>query len=346
MGAGCPVVFPFMEGSGGVGQFRIVLDQLIGMGVMMVVGYICVRTRVLGQQALDGICALLLKVGIPLLVFCNAVNGTTRADLISAGAVIVMTMLMYALLIGLTTLISLIGLRAGHWELWRARMFRGCFSFGNAGFIGLPLVLALFPGKGALYFALMSIGDQLVLWTYGVWTCNRPEDRTSRADEHPARNLGQRLLGMVSPALVAVVVAVAIVLIGVPIPQDVLRPLASIGSVSTPLSMMYVGGLFALRSWAGVLRRGELYVGIAFKMLAFPLAFYALLAYVPPMVGLGALNADMVHMMTLISGLPSMSAVVMFAERERNHPEYAIGTVLVTTVASLLTLNVVSFVVF
>ena len=36
----------------------------------------------------------------------------------------------------------------------------------------------------------------------------------------------------------------------------------------------------------------------------------------------------------------------MFAERERNMPEYAVGLVLVTTVASLLTLTGVSYVVF
>lgn len=327
-------------------QFRIVLDQLVGMGVMMVVGYICVRARVLDGKALDGICALLLKVGIPLLVFCNAVNGTTRADLVAAGAIIVMTLLMYALLIGLFTLVSLLGMRIRGWQLWRARVFRGCFSFGNAGFIGLPLVLALFPGKGALYFAVMSIVDQFFLWTYGVWTCRRPDDPSSPADARPAKGPAQLLRSLLSPALVGVVLAVVLILAGVSVPADVLRPLASIGAVSTPLSMMYIGGLFALRHWTGILRRGELYVGIALKMLLFPLAFHALLAFVPPMVGLGSPDPDMVHMMTLISGLPSMSTMVMFSERERNHPEYAIGVVLVTTVASLLTLNVVSYLVF
>lgn len=51
--------------------------------------------------------------------------------------------------------------------------------------------------------------------------------------------------------------------------------------------MIYLGGLFVLRDWAGVLKRYELYVGIVVKMVLFPIAFHALLVAVPPMLGLG-----------------------------------------------------------
>ena len=225
-------------------------------------------------------------------------------------------------------------------------MFQGAFIFGNAGFIGLPLVLALFPKHGALYFALMSLTDQLFLWTYGVWITKPRSNRQTFADEHPATSLGAKLLGMLSPALVAVILAIAIVLAGVPVPQTVLAPLRSLGAISTPLSMIYLGGLFILRDWVGVLKRYELYVGIVVKMLLFPIAFHALLTYVPPMIGLGAVAPSMANMMTIIAGLPTMSAIVMFSEREHNMPEYAVGLVLATTVASLFTLPAVSYLTF
>ncbi|WP_055427233.1 AEC family transporter [Bifidobacterium aesculapii] len=323
-------------------QFDIVLGQMIGMAVMMLVGYICVKTKVIGETALNGICALILKVGIPLLVFSNAVSGTTRADLIGSDAIIILTLLMYALLIGLFTALShLLRLKRE-----RGRMFRGCFAFGNAGFIGLPLVIALFPAKGALYFALMSIVDQFLLWTYGVWTCKKVDDHQSTADERPAHGWLDRLAPLVSPALIAVALAVALILADVTVPGVVLAPLKALGSTASPLSMLYLGGLFAIRDWSGILKKYELYVGIVVKMLAFPVGFYALLTFAPTALGLTPMNQDMVHMMTIISGLPTMSTMVMFAEREHNQPEYAIGMVLVTTVASLFTLTAVSFLVF
>lgn len=320
----------------------MVLNQLIGMGVMLAVGAVCVRTKLLNEESLQGICRLILNVGIPMLVFSNAISGTTRADLFASAAIIGITILLYALLIASMWLLAKLLRLPGE----RGRMFQGAFIFGNAGFIGLPLVLALFPKHGALYFALMSLTDQLSLWTYGVWITKPRSNRQTFADEHPATSLGAKLLGMLSPALVAVILAIAIVLAGVPVPQTVIAPLHSLGAISTPLSMIYLGGLFILRDWVGVLKRYELYVGIVVKMMLFPIAFHALLTYVPPMIGLGAVAPSMANMMTIIAGLPTMSAIVMFSEREHNMPEYAVGLVLATTVASLFTLPVVSYLTF
>ena len=80
-------------------QFSVVLNQLIGMGVMLAVGAVCVRTKLLNEESLQGICRLILNVGIPMLVFSNAISGTTRADLFASAAIIGITILLYALLI-------------------------------------------------------------------------------------------------------------------------------------------------------------------------------------------------------------------------------------------------------
>ena len=322
-------------------QFHIVLSQLIGMGVMMLVGIVCVKAHVLGQKAMDGICSFILKVGIPFIVFANAVAGTTRADLAQSGVIMLLDVIMYALLIGMCTLIAkLMGLKAE-----RGRMFCGAFVFGNVGFMGLPLLMALYPGKGALYFALLSLVDQCVMWTYGVWTCKKVGDVHSRTDKEPAHGWLQRLRSVISPALVAVALAIAVILIGIPIPAEVLAPIRTIGQTASPLSMVYLGGLVVLRDWTGVLRKPELYVGVVVKMLLFPLALFALFSTVPPMLGM-AINPDIVHTMAICAGMPTMVALVMFAEKERNQPQYAIGMVVATTIASLFTLTAVSFVVF
>ena len=150
-------------------QFHTVFLQLVGMAVMMFVGIVCVKAHVLRQKAMDGICSFILKVGIPFIVFSNAVSGTTRADLAQSGVIMLLDVVMYVLLIGMCTLLAkLMRLNAE-----RGRMFCGAFVFGNVGFMGLPLLMALYPGKGTLYFALLSLVDQCVMWTYGVWICKR-----------------------------------------------------------------------------------------------------------------------------------------------------------------------------
>ena len=186
-------------------QFTVVLDQLIGFAIMLVIGYICVRCKVYGEKTLDGICHLILKVGIPLMVFSNATAGATRADLFESGIILVFQAVMYVLLISSTWLIA----KVMRLPADRGHMFQAAFIFGNVGFIGLPLLIALFPERGALFYSLMALLDQFLMWTYGVWLTRSEQTRRER----PAASLAQQLRGLLSPGLVSVIVSLLVILI-------------------------------------------------------------------------------------------------------------------------------------
>ncbi|KAB8287036.1 permease [Bifidobacterium ramosum] len=353
-----------------MGQFAIVVGQLVGFFIMLMVGYICVRLRLYGQTALNGMCSLLLSVLIPLLVFSNAVDGTTRAQLIDNRGDIVLTIIMYALLIAVFFVVAHVLRLRGN----RSHIFQCSMIFGNAGFIGIPILLSLFGKEAALFVALMSFVDQTILWTYGVWLCEpvhgddaksgmkRDGGEAAVADNvaattaaatpatvrPPRPSFGRRVLGLlhrfVNPAFIGNMTALILILIGIQIPPIVLAPLQKIGAMATPMSLIYLGGLFALTRWWTVLTRYELYVGMLVKMIAFPLGFYALLNAIAGFLPM-PITHDMILMITLVSALPTMTTIAMFTGRTNNMPEYGVGFVLVTTLCSLLTLTVVSAVV-
>ncbi|MBT1162652.1 MULTISPECIES: AEC family transporter [Bifidobacterium] len=349
-----------------MGQFEIVVGQLVGFFIMLMVGYICVRLRLYGQTALNGMCSLLLSVLIPLLVFSNAVDGTTRTQLIDNRGDIVLTIIMYALLIAVFFVVAHVLRLRGN----RSHIFQCSMIFGNAGFIGIPILLSLFGKEAALFVALMSFVDQTILWTYGVWLCDPVKDGThggadndggepattdnvtattaaaTAAAVRSARpSFGRRVLALlrrfVNPAFVGNMTALILILIGIQIPQIVLAPLQRIGAMATPMSLIYLGGLFALTRWWTVLTRYELYVGMLVKMVAFPLGFYALLNAIAGFLPM-PITHDMILMITLVSALPTMTTIAMFTGRTNNMPEYGVGFVLVTTLCSLLTLTFVS----
>ena len=339
------------------------------------------------MKTLDGMCMLLTRVLIPLLVFSNAVNGTTRAELVDNWGIMLLTAIMYASLMAVFAVVAwMIRLRGS-----RSHLFQAGFIFGNAGFIGIPLVLALFPKHGALFIVLMSIVDQALLWTYGVWLCEpvKEQERERRGagagamtsagvaasapaapstatasgtgtpnSASPAAATGSAartssrpspvlalLRRFANPAIAGILIALVIIISGWQVPSMVLTPLHTIGQMATPLSLFYLGGLFALTKWWGVFKRYELYVGLVAKMLAFPVGFYfamTALAAVTPL----PITHEMIQMMSLISGLPTMTTVAMFAGRSKNMPEYAVGLVLVSTLFSLASLTAISTVIF
>lgn len=144
--------------------FSIVLSQIIGFVIYILIGIAAVRMRILGSRSLGVFSRFITKISLPLLLFSNTLNGATRQQFISALPVLAVTVLMYFLLYLLCRLLArLFGLKGNENHVYRA-----CAMFGNIGFMGIPIVAAVFPEQGMLYIALFTVIDQLLLWTLGV----------------------------------------------------------------------------------------------------------------------------------------------------------------------------------
>lgn len=304
-------------------SFMVILEQLVSFFLMMLVGYIAAKKRVTTREFLDRLATLIMKLLLPIMIFSNMMNGTSRAQLAGDLPALFMVAAIYGSLIVIFAIIA----RLLRLPKERADIFQAVFVFGNVGFIGLPLMLSVSPAHGGIYSALVSIIDQSLFWTYGLYLT------TPRGKSHfDWKNF-------INPAVCGIVVAILLLLCDLHIPDILENGLLKIGSAATPLSLIYMGGLLCFCNWTPVLRQKELYLGIVVKMILFPILFFAVVSQF-------VTNTDMTHTVSLIAGLPTMVAVAMFAQSTRKEGDYALGTVLATTVASLITLSIVSYVIF
>lgn len=304
-------------------SFMVIFEQLVSFFLMMLVGYIAAKKRVTTREFLDRLATLIMKLLLPIMIFSNMMNGTSRAQLAGDLPALFMVAAIYGSLFVIFAIIA----RLLRLPKERADIFQAVFVFGNVGFIGLPLMLSVSPAHGGIYSALVSIIDQSLFWTYGLYLT------TPRGKSHfDWKNF-------INPAVCGIVVAILLLLCDLHIPDILENGLLKIGSAATPLSLIYMGGLLCFCNWTPVLRQKELYLGIVVKMILFPILFFAVVSQF-------VTNTDMTHTVSLIAGLPTMVAVAMFAQSTRKEGDYALGTVLATTVASLITLSIVSYVIF
>ena len=133
--------------------------------------------------------------------------------------------------------------------------------------------------------------------------------------------------------------AIVLILAGIGLPNVLETSLLTVGRAATPLSLLYLGGLIYYTDWSVGAKTKDLYAGIATKMLLFPVAFFLVAR---SLCG----DLEMVQAATLIAALPTMAAVAMFAQSNRNHGDYALSMVLLTTVACLGTMTIVSYLMF
>lgn len=147
-------------------------------------------------------------------------------------------------------------------------------------------------------------------------------------------SIASRLLKMVNPATIAVTLAVIGIFMDAHLPQSINIPLTKAGAVTTPLAMIYMGGLFCFIDLKKYIGKKEFYGTVLVKMCLFPIFFYELGTM------LGVMN-DIVITLSLLSALPTMAAVVMLAQNQQSAGEYAAGMTLVTTICSIFTLPLV-----
>ena len=182
-----------------------ILLQQIGLFVIYILaGMILVKTKVLNSETLDPISRFVIKMALPVMIFVNIIDGVERDTLFHSLSILVIAAVFYIctfiISLGMTKIFHLGGDQAG--------IYQAMFLFGNVGFMGIPIILALYPEQGGIYIAVFTVIDQLVLWTIGL-------DLTSPPDSQTSVSLSKRLIKMVNPATIAITTGVFLVLTGI-----------------------------------------------------------------------------------------------------------------------------------
>lgn len=293
-----------------------ILAEQIGLFVIYIlVGILMVRTRVLTRDTLETISRFVMKLGLPVMIFVNTINGVDLQSLLSSLSLLGLTAVLYLC----TFLLALLLVKLFRLQGDRAQVYRALTMFGNVGFMGIPIVSSIFPDYGMLYIAVFTIIDQLVLWTLGV----KLTTPGGKGSFDPKK--------MINPCTVAVVLSVVLVVTGVRLPALLNTALTKIGGTATPLAMIYLGGVFACMDVVKYLRIREFYGIVAAKMLIFPVLFYAVLSLLP-------LDPNIHLTIALLASMPAMSSIVMMARASGSEGDYAMGGILVTTICSIVTI--------
>ncbi|ANZ62901.1 transporter [Secundilactobacillus paracollinoides] len=195
--------------------------------------------------------------------------------------------------------------------------------YSNAGFMGIPLVQALFGSKG-VFFASISLAIYNIFnWTHGIGLF---EKQASRRD-----TLRQLIK---NPNLWAVIVGLGIFIGNVDLPHPVNQFLTDISNLNTPLAMFVVGASLVQVRISKQTLNGHLWLSLALRNLIFPVVMIVLLK-VLGVTGTGALAT------ILMAACPTASLVVLFSVQYKSDTNQAIPLFGISTLGCLVTLPLI-----
>jgi len=301
--------------------FQLVLEQIFQFVIYMAVGIIGVKTSVFNEKSLNSLSLFIIKISLPVMLFINTLNGVSTEQLAESGAMFILIIVMY---IGLA-LCALILVRIFELKDSIGRVYTAIVLFGNIGFIGIPIINALFPENGMLYIAVITAVNQTLIWTVGVILTS------------PSENNGKiNLKKMINPSTVATLLAFIGIFLKLKLPVIAESALSKIGATTTPLAMIYLGGIFCYMDIRQYLFKKDLTVLSIVKMFVFPMLFW---------LGLHGINIseEIKVTITIISGMPAMTALVMMAKTSGSEGDYTAGSIFVTTIWSIITIPAVCY---
>ena len=305
-------------------QFYIVVNQVIMFAVLMLIGFVMAKAGVLGNDVLNGLSKLIVKLLLPCLIFHLIIgNGVTIQRIWDNCYFAAALLLMYGIL-------CLLGYAMGGASGLRRSgqdIFAVATMFCNIGFMGLPLIESMFPNNTQIAVCLLIYMtlDQILLWSVGVFLSGRNAKRKGNS----------WLQNFLNPSLVGIAIALALLYFNISLPAPVTNAVLGLGECSRYLALLYLGALLATMPVLSMLMKPYVYFLIVLKMTFLPLLGYFLTSLF--------FDATTSRLLATILSLPPMVAITMIARTYGGDERVAAETVFVSTIACLGTIPLVQF---
>ncbi|TWT02856.1 AEC family transporter [Reyranella sp. CPCC 100927] len=313
--------FPARRGSGPFVQ--VLLTVAFPIFALIGTGWVAGRLRLLGEHGTTALNAFVGWFALPAMLFA-ALAKVSIADVLNGPFVVVFGGSML-----LTYVAGMVAARVvARARLAHMSLFGLSASFGNVGYMGIPLCVTAFGSEGALPGTLATILGAAGILTFGLILV---EIDIQGGRGTPAVR-GRVMKAVVrSPIVQAVTLGVLVSALRIAVPEPVLRFLELLGSAAAPCALFAIG-LFLSDKGLGTSRL-EVALASVGKVLLQPLIAVALLPWfldLDTMWGKAAV---------LCAALPTAANAFVIAKEYETFVEGASGTILVSTVTSVATVS-------
>ncbi len=298
-----------------------VIHQLLLLFLVMVTGFVAGKIGIMHDAFNRGLSKLVLCVTLPAMVISAVINGEHTLTQEQVLLLLLLSVVLYVFLIAMAWIFTAV-LHVPH---DKTGLYRYLFIFSNIGFLGFPVVSAVF-GEGAVFYAsIFQIPFCFLTYTLGIYLI-AGRDRTPS----PLRALLQ-------PGVIAPLLALILYMLNVPLPALVGDFASTLGSITTPAASLIVGATIAGLPIRKLIGHWRLYPLSLLKLIVFPLLLWAILRWFitdPVMLGVTV----------ILCGMPVASNATMICHEYDGDAQLSAAGVLISTVILLLTIPLLAWI--
>lgn len=297
------------------------INQIVLMFCLMLVGVLINKLEFMHSQTSSDLTNVLLYIVSPCLIinaFEQPYSGSRIKQFLLAIAGV------FLLYIVEIIVAKLVFGRMKNQNLRRIAQYGSIYS--NAGFMGIPLISALFGSEG-VFFAVVSLAAfNIFSWTQGVSLFN--DEKNGSAEKTDWRQV------LLNPNIIAIFLGILIFIFSVKIPSIPNQVIKYVGSINTPLSMIVIGNSLANIKFSRDMLNKEIGLTILLRNLLFPIIGIVLLKVL-------GVTGIAFYTTIVMAACPVAGLVVLFTLQADGDTAPAISLMSLSTILSLITIPMV-----
>ena len=331
-------------------NFLTVFSKMLQLFLIMAVGYLAGRVKFLNRGMRSMMTDLVLNITMPAMFVAAVINAESLPE---AGEFIVLfgvVLVEYAVALGISFL--LVRLLRFPQNISGSSVF--ILVFGNMSFMGFPVMQAIWGNEGVFYAMMFTLPFNIMLDSLcarlilhdkkaalpdGEKQTISPggEKRTvSEPDGNKETRTAQSWKQILrSPIFIASVIAFALALVRIPVPEVIGVTLNSVGSVTTPLTMLIIWASLSDVPFREVFTAPVIYVLSFLKLIVMPVLIWLIFR-------LFLKNSMFLGVTTIINAMPVAAVGQMICLRYGCNEDFMAKAIFITTVCSVITIPLIA----
>lgn len=300
----------------------VLLQQMGILFVYMMIGYVACKKEYFDQEFGKKLSWLVVNVANPMLAISAVVNNEEQIAKKDFYVTVLLAICFYAFFLILAQILPrLIGVQNSDIGVYKMMT-----TFNNIGFMGFPVIAAAY-GNGALIYAVpFSIMFNILCYTWGIQTlCGGGE-----------KGNWKRIINI---GTISGIISIVLFFMQIPVPKMICSLSAGLSNLTGPLSMLVIGISIAAMELKDLFTDVKLLKFALIKLLAVPVAAMLLVCQVID-------NWLICEVFLVMMATPAASMCAMLSQQYGGDYELAAKGVALTTILSVVTMPIVSEIVF
>jgi predicted permease len=300
-------------------EMPTIINGVISLFLIMLVGVYGSKKGIINRNISKGLTDILLEITLPFMIissFSLSYDAGVKSNVFKT---FYYSFAVYVILIVLSWLLMLPVKKE------KKLILRFANIFTNTGYIGFPILNAIYGAEAVMYGSIFNVFFNIFLWTYGVMIFKGKLEKKELTREI--------LKALTNPSLIAVYIGICMMLFNLKLPEVISASVNSIGNMTGPISMIIVGALSYKINIKEYLLDWTVYYGIIVKLVIIPAGLYFL------SILLGD-KSIVSNSLIILASMPAAAMTSIFADSFNLKSDYAAFVVVATTLCSVFTLPV------